>query len=42
MDKDAMNVIILLLTVLSYVGVFALGYAMRSYLLSHERRRPYQ
>ena len=40
MDSDAMNMIALLLSILSYVGTFCLGYAMRSYL--HSRLRHYE
>jgi len=38
MDTDAMNIVIPLLRVLSYLGTFMLGYAMRSYVYSHQRR----
>jgi hypothetical protein len=39
MDTDAMHTIALLLSILSYLGTFILGYAMRSYISSHQRQR---
>ena len=38
MDPDAMQTIVFLLTALSYLGTFMLGYGMRSYVYSHQRR----
>jgi hypothetical protein len=38
MDTDAMNIVIPLLKVLSYLATFMLGYGMRSYVYSHQRR----
>ena len=38
MDTDAMNIVVTLLRILSYLGVFMLGYGMRSYVYSHQRR----
>ena len=36
MDIDAIHMIALLLTLLSYVGTFILGYAMHAYVYSHK------
>jgi hypothetical protein len=38
MDTESMNTLVLILTVLSYLGTFMLGYGMRSYIYSHQRR----
>jgi hypothetical protein len=38
MDTNAMNTVVFMLTVLSYLGTFMLGYGMRSYVYSHQRR----
>jgi hypothetical protein len=38
MDTDAMRFIVPMLTFLSYIGVFILGYSMRSYIYLHQRR----
>lgn len=37
MDSDAMTYLTILLTALSYLGTFVLGYGMRSYIYSHRR-----
>jgi hypothetical protein len=39
MDADAMYIIGILLSGFSYVGIFLLGYCMRSYIHSHRRVR---
>ena len=38
MDTDVVNIVVPLLRVLSYLGTFMLGYGMRSYVYSHQRR----
>ena len=37
MDSDAMTYLTILLTALSYLGTFVLGYGMRSNIYSHRR-----
>jgi hypothetical protein len=38
MDTAAMNIVTLMLTSLSYFVTFILGYGVRSYVYSHQRR----
>lgn len=37
MDTDALNILVITLKVLSYIGTFMLGYGVRSYVSSHHR-----
>jgi len=38
MDTAAMNIVILTLVSLSYLVTFVLGYGLRTYVYSHQRR----
>jgi len=38
MDTEAMNIVVFMLTALSYLATFVLGYGVCSYVYSHQRR----
>jgi len=38
MDTEATNMLVSILTILSYLATFMLGYGMRTYIYSHQRR----